>query len=166
MKIAIATQSKEKILGIKRAFCLFFRLEESEIGFYFQSTESGVSEQPFGEETYLGAQNRVNRIRNELPNMDFYISCEAGIENAFNQYFNVQVVCIFEEKSQRFLWGKSSGWTIPSEDIELIKKDTLDSYLRKKGISSIEELLGSANSRRMAVAQATELALASRRLLA
>ena len=49
-------------------------------------------------------------------------------------------------------------------DIEIIKRVTLDTYLREKGITSIEELLGTSNSRSSAVAQATELALASGRL--
>ena len=165
MKVAIATKSAEKISGIKKAICRFLNLKEYEIKFYSKSIASGVSEQPFGDETYAGALNRVEGIKKEFPEMDFYVSCEAGIEKIFNQYFNVQVVCIFEMKFQRLLWGKSAGWAIPSEDMEIIKKDTLDSYLRGKGISSIEELLGPANSRRTFVAQATELALASRKLL-
>ena len=164
INVAIATKSPDKIEGIKDAFFRFFNIEETDINFYPNSISSGVSEQPFGEETYVGALNRVQDIRRELPNMDFYISCEAGIENAFDQYFNVQVVCIMEAKSLKIAWGKSAGWTIPSKDIEIIRNNNLDTYLRGKGINSIEELLGKDYSRRSAVAQATELALASRRL--
>ena len=164
LKVAIATTSIEKIDGIKETFSRFYHLEQSEIEFYSMSVESGVPRQPFGNETYAGALNRVNAIRKKIPDMDFYISCEAGIENAFGNYFNVQVVCIFETKSQMYFWGKSAGWSIPSEDIEIIKRVTLDTYLREKGITSIEELLGTSNSRSSAVAQATELALASGRL--
>lgn len=165
IKVAIATTSTEKIDGVKKAISRFFQIKESEIEFYSKSIDSGVSEQPFGDETYEGALNRVNGARKEFPDMDFYISCEAGIENAFGKYFNVQVVCIFEAKFQMFFWGKSAGWSIPYKDIEIIRKNNLDSYLRGKGISSIEELLGTSNSRRAAVAQATELALASGKLL-
>lgn len=165
LRVAIATSSLEKIDGVKEAFLRYFNMKENEIQFYSKPIASGVSEQPFGNETYEGALNRVNGVRKEIPNMDFYISCEAGIENAFDQYFNVQVVCIFETKSKMFFWGKSAGWSIPSEDIEIIKKNNLDSYLRGKGITSIEELLGTSHSRRAAVAQATELALASGKLL-
>lgn len=164
LKIAIATSSLEKIDGVKEAISRFFSVKESEVEFYSKSIESGVSEQPFGDETYEGALNRVNGIKKEFPGMDFYISCEAGIESAFDQYFNVQVVCIFETKSQMFFWGKSAGWSIPSKDIGVIRKNTLDRYLREKGISSIEELLGTSHSRRAAVAEATELALASGKL--
>ena len=164
IKVAIATKSPDKITGIKDAISRFFNLKETEIEFYSKSVESGVSDQPFGDETYKGALNRVEEIKKEFPNMDFYISCEAGIENAFNQYFNVQVVCVFEMKSQIVFWGKSAGWLIPTKDIEIIKQRNLDSYLREKGITCIEELLGTSNSRKLAVSQATELALASGKL--
>lgn len=164
LKVAIATSSTEKIRGVKEAISRFFQLKECEMEFYYKSVESGVSDQPFGDETYQGALNRVNGVKNEFPGMDFYISCEAGIENAFGQYFNVQVVCIIEAKSQKIFWGKSAGWLIPAEDIEIIRQSNLDNYLRGKGINCIEELLGTSNSRRLAVAQATELALASRKL--
>ena len=163
MKIAIATKSPDKIAGIKNAISRFFNFEESEIEFFSKPVESGVSEQPFDSETYQGALNRANHLKEEIPGMNYYISCEAGIENVFGQYFNVQVVCIIDSK-QRTLWGKSSGWSLPAEDIEKIRKNTLDSYLRGKGITRIEELLGPSYSRSAAVAEATWLALASGKL--
>lgn len=164
LRVAIATTSAEKVKGIKEGISRFCNLKQSEIELYSKTIESGVPRQPFKDETYQGALNRVNSIKKEFPEMDLYISCEAGIESTFGQYFNVQVVCIFENKSQKYFWGKSAGWSIPNGDIETIKNTTLDSYLRGKGIASIEELLGTSNSRSSAVAQATELALASGRL--
>jgi len=164
LKVAIATKSPDKITGIKDAILRFFNLKEAEIEFFSKSVESGVSNQPFDSETYEGALNRANHIRKDFPDMDYYISCEAGIENTFGQYFNVQVVCIFETKSLNFFWGKSSGWSLPTTDIEAIRNDTLDTYLRAKGISCIEELLGPSCSRSAAVAEATWLALASGKL--
>lgn len=161
MKVAIATTSSEKIEGIKRGFSRFF---QEEIDIFFQKTESGVSEQPFDSETYIGARNRVDALKKALTeNYDCYISCEAGIESYAGLYFNVQIVCIL--KNNQYHYGKSAGWQIPSNEIEVIKESNLDSYLRGKGIHCIEELLGPAFSRREAVAQATELALASAKLL-
>ena len=164
LKVAIATVSCEKIDGIVKALSRYYGVGLSEMEIYSMSVESGVPSQPFGKETYEGAFNRVNNIRKKIKEMDLYISCEAGIEDAFEQYFNVQVVCIYESKSQMYLWGKSLGWSIPSEDIEFIKNNNLDKYLRGKGICCIEELLGTSNSRSSAVAQATEVALASGKL--
>ena len=45
----------------------------------------------------------------------------------------------------------------------MIKENTIDHYLREKGFKSSEELLGSQNSRTDAIANATELALVSKR---
>lgn len=163
MKIAVATKSLEKIEGIKKAFSRFFEINEIEI--FSKQVKSGVPEQPFDDETYKGALNRVKCIQKEMPEMDFYISCEAGIDVNFGQYFNVQVVCIYDSKTKKYLWGKSSGWSIPNGDIKRIKESNLDSYLKGKGINSIDELFGPSNSRSLEVAQATELALASRILL-
>ena len=166
LKVAIATTSQEKIKGIKEGVLRFYKLEPSEIKLYSMRMESGVPCQPFGDETYNGALNRVEGIREKLPeDVDLYISCEAGIENQFGQYFNVQVVCIFDNKSKQYFWGKSSGWQIPTEDIKIIKCKTLDYYLRNKGINSIEELLGTKNSRSLMIRQATELALSYQKLI-
>ena len=162
MKLAIATNSVDKLNGIRIAFSQFFRIEETEIEVYHCSVDSGVPEQPFDEYTYQGAINRVKAlIDSRKDEVDFCVSCEAGIEKAFGQYFNVQVICIYEVKKQKYLWGKSAGWQVPSEDIEIIEKSNLDSYLRKKGVMQIEDLLGLDYSRAKLVTQATKHALAS-----
>lgn len=164
LKVAIATKSADKITGIKEAILRFFNLEEHKVEFFLKSVSSGVSEQPFDSETYQGAINRTTGIQKELPGMDYYISCEAGIENVFNQYYNVQVVCILKSNNE-FLWGKSSGWSIPPEDIETIRNTNLDQYLHSKGITCLENLLESPSySRSAAVADATWMALASAKL--
>lgn len=163
MEIAIATNSTEKISGIREAFFRFF---EKDISVLHIKTDSEVSEQPFNEEIYVGAKNRVNNLIKRIEkDVDFYISCEAGIESFMGNYFNVQVVCIFDSNAQTYLWGKSAGWQIPSKDIQIIQESTLDNYLRQKGISRIEQLLETENSRKSAVEQATKLALCSSKLL-
>ena len=163
MTLGIATNSIEKINGIKIAFSRFFGIPEIEIRLLHKSVESGVPEQPFNEEIYSGAKNRVNSLI-ASENTDFYISCEAGIEEFMGNFFNVQVVCIFEKKTQKYVFGKSAGWQIPSKDIEIIKKSNLDSYLRGKGVTCIQEVLGSEYSRANVIAQATEHALAASKM--
>ena len=164
MRVGIATDSAEKIRGIKSAFSRFFKIDDTEIEFFHQKVNSGVSKQPFNEETYEGAFNRVNTLIEKSEKADFFISCEAGIEELFGKYFNVQVICIFDFQKQRYLWSKSSGWQIPSADIEIIRNSDLDDYLRKKGITCAEDLLGADYSRAESIAQATEFALAAQKL--
>lgn len=79
MRVEIATNSIDKINGIKVAFTRFFNIEESQIVFHCEKVNSGVSEQPFNEETYQGALNRVNTLIENSEEADFYISCEAGV---------------------------------------------------------------------------------------
>lgn len=62
LSVAIATSSSDKIEGIRSAISRFFFLKESEIEVFSKAVDSGVSEQPFGDETYEGALNRVNNI--------------------------------------------------------------------------------------------------------
>lgn len=162
MKVAIATKSPEKIKGIKEAFSRFFKEEKVEL--LPIRADSQVSEQPFDGENFEGAMNRLNSVKVLEKDCDFYVSCEAGIESMGGYFFNVQIVCIFEGKTQSYSWGKSAGWQIPKEHVGVIKETNLDTYLREKGIQSMDELLGSSYSREKFVAQATELALASRKL--
>lgn len=164
MKVEIATASHEKILGIKTAISRFFKIQESEIEIHYQGVKSRVSKQPFEEEIYRGALNRVNTIRNIERDADLYIGCEAGIEVFMRNFFNVQVICIFDKKNHRYLWGKSAGWQIPNRDIWMVKKYGINEYLRKNGIRKTNKLLGENYSRAELVAQATEMALASAKL--
>ena len=98
MKVEIATASHEKILGIKTAILRFFKIQESEVEIHYQKVKSEVPRQPFMKEIYQGALNRVNTIRHTGGDADFYISCEAGIEVCMRNFFNVQVICIFDKK--------------------------------------------------------------------
>ena len=73
MRVAIATDSKEKIKGIKSAFSRFFKIEEDKIEFFHKKVDSGVSEQPFNEETYEGAFNRVNTLIEKSEKADLLV---------------------------------------------------------------------------------------------
>lgn len=114
MKVAIATNSEDKINGIVLAFSRFFSIEKTEIEVFNCSVDSGVSSQPFDDDIYKGALNRVNNIIDSFV-ADFYVSCEAGIETFLGNYFNVQVICIYD-KTQKYTFGKSAGWQIPAKE--------------------------------------------------
>ena len=80
MRVGIATDSAEKIRGIKSAFSRFFKIDDTEIEFFHQKVNSGVSKQPFNEETYEGAFNRVNTLieKSESSNKYFWASKDGG----------------------------------------------------------------------------------------
>lgn len=177
--IVIATTSSDKIEGIKEAFLQYFPKEEFEIKIYSGKAESGVPEQPFGDDTYQGAYNRINNIREKYETVlkeqgvcaDYYVSCEAGIDNTNKTiikgivtpiYTSEQIVCIYNPKSDSYYFGKSSSWTIPEDDIEEIKSTDLDKYLRKRGCTGLHDVgKGSYISRKEAVKEGAMSAIAS-----
>lgn len=177
--IVIATTSKDKIEGIKTAFIQFYPEEAFDLKIYATKVESGVSEQPFGNDTYQGAINRINNIREKYEqqfkeqgiNIDFYVSCEAGIDDTNKTiingkvsilYASEQVVCIYNPNNDSYTFGKSSAWTLPQKDIEEIINTNLDIYLRKRGCTGLHDV-GNGNyiTRKDAVIEGTRSAIAS-----
>lgn len=77
----MASQNPVKIEATKRGFERAFGVGE----FVFEGvkTESGVPDQPFGpEETLQGARNRAQNARAQVPDADFYIGLEGGVEQS------------------------------------------------------------------------------------
>lgn len=183
LTIVIATTSKDKIDGIREAFEQYYDTNNYELTIYSKKTQSEVSEQPFGNETYQGAINRINNIKREYEEalkekgieVDYYISCEAGIDNtnkaiingeSVDLYASEQIVCIYNPKNDTYSFGKSSSWIIPPEDIEEIKNTDLDQYLRKRGCTGLHDVGdGSYISRQQAVKEGTMSAIASARFI-
>lgn len=164
MKIAIATNSVEKIKGIKGAI---ERITKESVDVYNQATDSMVSDQPMDNETYDGALNRVNNLLAQVDpsNFEYLISCEAGIEVFRDLCFNIQVVCIFETSSGSYYWGKSSGWQFSKKDLEGVIENNLDAYMRGKGFNSLVKLTGDEEiTRQHLVEEATIMALASKKI--
>ncbi len=177
--LVVATTSEDKIQGIKEGFLQYFPEENYDIKIYSSKTESNVSEQPFGNETYQGAINRINNIRKKYEEainkkeilINYYVSCEAGIDdtnkvfiNGFEMpiYNSEQIVCIYNPKIDSHCFGKSSSWEIPTEDIEDIKKSNLDIYLRNKGYTALNEVgNGKYITRKDAVFEGTRSAIAT-----
>lgn len=154
--IAIGTTSTDKISGTIEAFSRIFG-DQKEYDFCYMKVSSGVHEQPIGDETYIGAKNRVNALKEKVPNMQFYIACEAGLLTQYGQCMNVHVVCIFDAESEMYFYGMSAGVTLPFEDIEMIREKNLDTYLKEKGIRCLQDLVG--KTRKDEVKTATERAL-------
>ena len=177
--LAIATTSKDKIDGIRKAFRQYLPEEEFEIKIYSSKTESDVPNQPFGNDTYQGAYNRINNMKEKFKeilkeqgiDVDYYVSCEAGIDDTNKAvvngkittiYASEQVVCIYNPKQDSYSFGKSSSWTIPEEDIEEIKNKDLDQYLKKRGCTGLQEVgNGKYGTRSDAVMEGTKSAIAS-----
>ncbi|MGR5196430.1 inosine/xanthosine triphosphatase [Vibrio rotiferianus] len=78
-KVVIASLNPAKIKAVESAFQSAFPKQSFE--FVGVSVPSEVADQPMtNNETYLGALNRVRNAKVAIPNADFYVGLEAGIE--------------------------------------------------------------------------------------
>ena len=78
--VVSATTNPAKIQAILQAFNEIFG--EGSCHIESVSVESGVPEQPFGnDETRAGARNRVLNARAARPDADFWVAIEAGIDD-------------------------------------------------------------------------------------
>lgn len=79
-QIVSATSNPAKIQAILQAFSQIFG--EGSCHIDAVSVESGVPEQPFGnDETRAGARNRIANARRLRPDADFWVAIEAGIDD-------------------------------------------------------------------------------------
>lgn len=111
-QVICATTNPAKIQAILQAFHEIFG--EGSCHIASVAVESGVPEQPFGsEETRAGARNRVANARRLLPEADFWVAIEAGIDG--DSTFSWVVI---ENTSQR---GEARSATLPLPAVILQK---------------------------------------------
>ena len=77
--IAIASHNPVKLAAARQGFASAF--PEQEFSFVPVSTSSGVSEQPFSDpETLHGAEERARQASLALPDADYWVGIEGGVE--------------------------------------------------------------------------------------
>jgi inosine/xanthosine triphosphatase len=74
--VIVASENPVKVAVAKRSFTAVFPGEE--FTFTPVKSESGVSDQPFNDETQCGAENRLEFIRSKYPEADYWMSQEGG----------------------------------------------------------------------------------------
>ncbi len=130
MKILIGTKNPGKIEGAKQAFEKYFKDVEIE-GI---SVESEVSNQPFDEEIFIGAKNRINNLKKYAKQNniepDFYLASEAGITNLLGDWIDINAAVI-EDKNGIQSVGTSQGFEIPEKYINEIKATELGIVMDK-----------------------------------
>lgn len=78
MKVVVASANPVKLEAVKVAFSQCF---DDDFVFEGVSVPSGVSDQPVGsDETRQGALNRVQNAQKAMPDADFYVGLEGGVE--------------------------------------------------------------------------------------
>ena len=79
MKIVVTSHNPVKVAAVREAFLTQFSgadIELTPLG-----VASGVSDQPMSdEETRAGARNRVNNAKREIPDADYWVGLEGGLD--------------------------------------------------------------------------------------
>ena len=78
-KIVVASHNPVKVGAVENAFASQF--PAAELKLFPVSVASGVSDQPMtDEETRQGARNRVGNCKDVMPDADFWVGLEGGLE--------------------------------------------------------------------------------------
>ena len=117
-KIIVASTNPVKINASLTGFKQMF--PDEIFGIEGVSVPSGVSDQPMSsDETYQGAVHRVNNARKEIPDADFWVGIEGGVEevDADTEVFAWVVV---QSKNEVVSKSRTASFVLPKKVTELI----------------------------------------------
>lgn len=117
MKIFVGSKNPVKIDSVKEALSNYFESIEV-IG---MDAESGVSVQPVGEETFIGARNRALFLQSycnkENIGADLFIGIEGGIAKLFDKWFAFGCMCVIDSSGKEG-FGTSPLFELPKPVVD------------------------------------------------
>ena len=117
--ITVSSHNPVKLQAALRGFKKMFPNEEFELREV--STGSGVSSQPVGDaETLLGATNRARAARELVPEGDFWVGIEGGIDEAGGEMS--AFAWVFIEGKGLSGKGKSATFFLPSRIAAVVRQ--------------------------------------------
>ncbi|MEM3851443.1 MAG: inosine/xanthosine triphosphatase [Methanomassiliicoccales archaeon] len=115
LKVGVGTKSPPKMEGVREAFALLGKRNFKGVTLHTVRVSSGVSEQPFGEQTLQGA---VRRAENAIEGNDLGVGIEAGlIRQPDGGFLDVQY-CAIIDAAGRTTVGHGIGFAYPKDVIE------------------------------------------------
>lgn len=111
MRIAVGTKNKRKIETVQKVLKQILENKNFEVDSY--SSNSGVPDTPWGEQTYNGAHNRAIECRANIKNADYYIGLESGLVERYGQIYEEAWACVIDKADDEF-FGYSSGLKVPT----------------------------------------------------
>ena len=154
--VKVASENSVKINAIKAAFNRFFN---DDVTIISQNVKSGVPDQPINEDVFEGAKNRLRELKNGSE-YNYLVSCEGGLLQLAEHWFNVQVVIIEDENGNQGI-GLSQGYEIPSEYVEEAINTSVAAVLDRKfgGKGGISVLTRGHETRESLIKDGTVMAL-------
>ena len=156
MKVAVGTQNLKKVNAVMTALELY----DIEYSIEQLNVKSGVPKQPFEEEIYQGAVNRVFNMKKLRINSDIYIGIEGGIMCKFGHYFNVQVAYILTKNDEHGV-GISSALPIPEQYIQGMRGTSFSRIIDQKIMGGTGVLTNFYTNRQKLIEESVVMALTS-----
>ena len=118
MKVLIASTNPVKIDSVKQGFTRTF--PETIFAFDSMRVESGVKDQPdTNKEAIQGAVNRIAHLRTSVPNADYYVGLEGGVEYIEKNLFSFAWIVV-EDKTGKRGEARTGTFMLPSAVAQLI----------------------------------------------
>lgn len=141
MRVAVGSMNPVKISAVEEVFSkVFGSVEVIPI-----PVDSGVSEQPIGFDTPMGAENRAKRAL-EAAGADYGVGIEGGLIELGGRWYNLGFIVIVD--STGFMGMGTSGWfELPPSFLERLKKgeelaEIVDGFLGVEGVGRREGAVG------------------------
>lgn len=138
-KVLIGSENRVKIESTRQSFSRFFNPLE----IHGLSVDSGVSAQPFNQDTFVGAKNRAEhakRINDEQHlNANFFVGIEGGVLQLHSKSFQFTVIHILDPQ-HRESFGTTGLYELPDRIVEKLLAGIELSVI-------IDELTGDSNTR-------------------
>ncbi len=134
MKVYVGSKNPVKISSSQKVFGTYFRDVEVR-GF---DTNSEVSDQPIGDETWQGAENRALKLYG-LHDSDFCVGIEGGITKLYGRWFCFGCICVVDSYGQRG-YGTTGLFELPEPMLSQLME-------RKELGEIIDEFTGKENTK-------------------
>jgi inosine/xanthosine triphosphatase len=119
-KIVVASKNPVKVQAVLNGFQSMFPGDTFTIEGV--SVHSSASGQPMSDaETYAGALERVTAVSKEVPDADFWVGIEAGVEEKESEMEVFAWAVVLSNKG-RYGKGKTGVFFLPPKVVELIKQ--------------------------------------------
>lgn len=112
MRVLVGSTNPAKIAAVHDVFAPHF----SDVEVIGLAVDSGVPEQPVGDDTFVGAENRARTLvklnRDQGLGARYCVGLEGGIDQLHGRWFSYGVLCIADEQG-RLSFGLSPLYEMP-----------------------------------------------------
>lgn len=120
MKILVGSKNPVKLKAVEETFTMYYNSIEV-IGL---NVNSEVPDQPIGDDTFRGAENRTRSLASineeQQLNADFFVGIEGGISKIYNNWFAFGAMCVMSKNREK-TFGTSAHFELP----EIVTKELL-----------------------------------------